>query len=168
MFLRIGAPANVPVTTLLWPSRAGDAPPQWEAIAGGQGFRLRHNGAEDLVFCGSRPVFWKEGAQVFTGEAGLIRRQGETVQMSLLVGSQIGVPELLVEAAGPLSIRLEARRITGEAEGRVRRVVFRSAAIPWRRAKAFLDGKPARLVELYRGPWALDLPAGRHEFEIQW
>jgi len=167
LFLRIALPANTPVTTLLWPNR-GQKVPEWEAVAGGQGFRLRYADAEDLVFCGSGPVFWKKNGELFTGEAGLIRRHGDRVQMSLLVGSQIGVPELSVEAAGPLSLLLEPGRILGEAEGRLRRVVLKSPVIPWRRAKATLDGNPVRFVELFRGPWAIDLPAGRHSFEICW
>ena len=70
--------------------------------------------------------------------------------------------------AGPVAVRLEPGLLRGQADGLMRRLIFRSDTIPWQRAKLALDGKPAQLVELYRGPYGLDLTPGPHTFEIRW
>ena len=123
----------------------------------------------DLVFRSSMPVNYADGAIVFEGTAGLIRRSGDKTEFALFHGTRIGV-EGIEFRTKDTELGIGGTVVQGKAtRGRYSAPAVTSVTIAMTattdKTRFYIDGE-AQTAQEAKGEWSVALPAGNHDWEL--
>ncbi|MHB9132950.1 MAG: hypothetical protein ACYDBB_17935 [Armatimonadota bacterium] len=102
---------------VLYPRKNDEPAAQFTTLLNGKGVAIAHPRGKDVVFLGLQPVLWSEGDRSFTGTAGVIRQEGETLSLILQAGGEISANGIKMKAAGPASLTITGHSATLLTDG---------------------------------------------------
>ena len=82
-----------PVFCVLYPRLKGEKAPVFATLAEGRGVKVTHTAGTEYVFLSTTPFEFREGDLSFKGSAGVIRRRGATVDLTLGESGEIAQGE---------------------------------------------------------------------------
>jgi len=94
------APTDGAMTYVLYPRLKTEKPPEFTAIAGGNGVKVETETETDYVFVSNTPVTWSGDGVTFTGKSGAARLRGRQVVLSLGEAGSIGSAGQVLTATG--------------------------------------------------------------------
>jgi hypothetical protein len=115
------------------------------------------------------PVNYADGAIVFEGTAGLIRRSGDKTEFALFHGTRIGV-EGIEFRTKDTELGIGGTVVQGKAtRGRYSAPAVTSVTIAMTattdKTRFYIDGE-AQTAQEAKGEWSVALPAGNHDWEL--
>jgi hypothetical protein len=99
--LHLVQPRGESLVTVLYPRLRDEAPAKFESLADGKVVKVSGPWGEDYAFLSLAPFEFQDGPVAFKGVAGVIRRRGDRVALTLTAAGEIGYGKARLAATAP-------------------------------------------------------------------
>jgi hypothetical protein len=114
-FVRLKRTDDKGYFAVLYPHRAGEAPPVFAPWGGGAGVTAAIDGELHTAICAEHPGQFAEGDIALDGQRAVVRRADGRLVLALLSGTRLRAYEHELAASGPAAVTVEDDSVDGEA-----------------------------------------------------
>ncbi|HEY3418675.1 MAG TPA: hypothetical protein VGM23_17500 [Armatimonadota bacterium] len=146
---------------ILYPRKNTEQPAQFTTLLDGKGVAVTHTRGRDVLFLGLQPVQWTEGDWSFSGSAGVIRREGETLSLVLAAPGEVAAGGIRLKADAPASLISKGHTfmlVNGGSDQTVQITLPANARLKW-------EGKELKMVD---GAFRIAISAGNQTGQLTW
>ncbi len=160
--VRIPQNEGKPVLVALCPRKAGETPPAFAAIAGGNGVKIAgpQPDTANFAFLAPSKVEFTEGDVRFSGTAGAVRSAPTGATLVLSAPGSASAPGISLESTGSASLTLQGGAAAISTYGGVQTLKVAGAKLP-ASPQIQLDGKKHEGKKIESG-WEFEVPEGEH------